>query len=62
MPTHVSELHGQKALSQSWLAKAINDPNLIVTALFCVIGLVITAIMIFRFPDLGAIMTQYNQF
>jgi hypothetical protein len=62
MPTHVSELHGQKGSSRSWFAKAINDPNLIVTALFCLIGLVITAFVIFRFPDLGAIMAQYNQF
>jgi hypothetical protein len=55
MPTSVSELHAQKASSPSRLAKAINDRNLIATVLFCVIGLVITAVVM-RFPNLGLIM------
>jgi hypothetical protein len=62
MSTHVSELHGQNPYSLPRLAKAINDPSLIVTVLFCLIGLMITALLIFCFPDLGAIMAQYNQF
>jgi hypothetical protein len=62
MPTNVSELHSQKAASPSWFAKSINDPDLIATVLFCVIGLLITAVVMLRFPDLGAIIAQYNQF
>jgi len=62
MRTNVSGSRAQKASSPSWFAKAINDPNLIATVLFCVIGLVITAVVIFRFPNLAAIMAQYNQF
>jgi hypothetical protein len=61
MPTNASGLHAQKA-SPSWFAKAITDPNLIATVLFCVIGLGITAVVMFRFPNLGAMMVQYNQF
>jgi hypothetical protein len=61
MPTYVSELHGQKGSSRSWFAKAINDPSVIATVLFCLVGLVITAFLIFCFPDLGAVMAQYNQ-
>jgi hypothetical protein len=59
---NVSGLPAQKASSPSWFAKAINDPNLIATVLFCVIGLVITAVVVFRFPNFGAMMAQYNQF
>jgi hypothetical protein len=62
MPTNVSELHAQKASSPSWFAKVVNDRNLTVTVLFCVIGLVITAVVMFRFPNLGAMMVEYNQF
>jgi hypothetical protein len=62
MPTSVSELYAQKASSPSRFAKAINDRNFIATVLFCVIGLVITAVVMFRFPNLGLIMAQYNQF
>ena len=62
MPTKVSEINLQKGPSPSWFAKTINDPNLIATVLFSVIGLVITAFVMFRFPNLGAIIAQYNQF
>jgi hypothetical protein len=62
MPTNIAVLHAQKASSLSWFAQAINDPNLIATVLFCVVGLVITAVAVFCFPNLGAIMAQYNQF
>jgi hypothetical protein len=62
MPTHISELQGQKPYSLPRLAKVINDPNLIATVLFCLIGLVITALLIFYFPNLGAIIAQYDQF
>jgi hypothetical protein len=62
MPTSVSELHSQKVSSPSVFAKALNDPNLVATVLFCFIGLIVTAVMMLRFPNLGAIIAQYNQF
>jgi len=62
MPTTVSTLHVQKGFSPSWFAKAINDPNLLATVLFCAIGLMITAVVMLRFPNLGLIVAQYNQF
>jgi hypothetical protein len=36
--------------------------GLIATVLFCVVGLVVTAVAVFCFPNLGAITAQYNQF
>ena len=62
MPTDVSELNVQKGWSLSRFAAAVNDFNLIATVLFCVIGLAITAVVVLRFPNLGAIIAQYNQF
>ena len=62
MPTHVSELNAQKAWSLSRFAAVINDFDLVATGLFCVIGLMITAVVMLRFPNLGTIIAQYNQF
>ena len=62
MSTNITDLQTQKASSTSRLAKAINDPNLIATLLFCIVGLLIIAVVMLRFPDLGAIIAQYNQF
>jgi hypothetical protein len=62
MPTNVSELKSQKASSLSRFAAAINDSNLIAIALFCAIGLLVTAIVMVHFPDFGALTAQYNQF
>ena len=62
MPTHVSGLNAQKAWSLSRFAAVINDSNRIAIALFCVIGLVMTAVFMLRFPDLGTIIAQHNQF
>jgi hypothetical protein len=62
MPTNVSVLHAKKSFSHSWFAQAINNPNLITTILFCTVGLTISAVVMFRFPDFGAIIAQYNQF
>jgi hypothetical protein len=58
----LSELRAQKAPSTSRLAKAINNPNLIATVLVYVTGLLIIAVVMLRFPNLGAIIAQYNQF
>jgi hypothetical protein len=53
----------QKASLRSWLVTAIsNNPDLAAIVLFCVIGLLATVNMILRFPDLGGIIAQFNQF
>jgi ABC-type polysaccharide/polyol phosphate export permease len=62
MPTNVTDLHVQEAQSPSRFSAAINNPALIAAVLFCVIGLVIAAVLAVRFPDLGAIIAQSNQF
>ena len=62
MPTHVSGLNAQKPWSLSRFAAVVNDSNLVAVVLFGVIGLVITAVFMLRFPDFGAIIAQYNQF
>lgn len=62
MPTHVSKLGTQKAAARSRFVAALNDFNLIATVLLCVVGVLITAVVMLRFPHLGAIIAQYNQF
>jgi hypothetical protein len=60
MPTR---LRAKKAASErSWPAKTLSDPNLIVIVQFCAIGLLVTLIAMLSFPNLGAIIEQYNQF
>jgi hypothetical protein len=63
MSTNVPELHAQKSTSPSRFAKAINNnSNLIGVVLLWVVVFLALAIAIIRFPDLGAIIAQYNQF
>ena len=62
MPTNVSELNAQRVLSLYRFDKAIDDPSFVGIVLFCVIGLVITAVLKFYLPNLGAVIAQYNQF
>jgi hypothetical protein len=52
----------QKRQRLSWLVAKLNDLNLITTVLFCLVGLTVTAIVMLRFPNLGEIIAQYNQF
>jgi hypothetical protein len=60
MPT---ELRAKKAaLEWSRPARVPIDPDLIATVLFCTIGILVTLIVMLRFPDLGALIEQYNQF
>jgi hypothetical protein len=60
MPT---ELRANKATPEwSLLATGLSNPDLIATVQFCVIGLLITLIVILSFPDLGALIEQYNQY
>ena len=46
----------------SRLVTAIADPELHAVIAFCLIGLLLTLNLILRFPDLGAIIEQYNKF
>jgi len=56
-----SELPAKKSGPSSWLSAA-KDSELAAVAMFCAIGLLVTLNLILRFPDLGAIIAQYNQF
>jgi hypothetical protein len=41
---------------------AVTNPDLQTIVAFSLIGLLVTLNVLFRFPDLGAIIAQYNQF
>jgi len=56
------ELRARKASPSSRLGAVIIDPNLTAVVLFCAIGLLAAFNLILRFPDLGTIIAQYNQF
>ena len=53
-----------KSASESWhrAYAALTDPELQIIVAFCLIGLLLTLNLIFRFPDMGAVIAQYNQF
>jgi len=44
------------------LITVITDLNLQAAVAFCLIGFLLTLYFILRFPDLGALIEQYNQF
>jgi hypothetical protein len=48
----------QKAFLLSWLVAMVNHTNVIAIVLFCLIGLLVTAIVMLRFLDLGAIFAR----
>jgi hypothetical protein len=51
--------------TKAYLRRAVSatlTPDLLVIAAFCLIGLLSTFNMVLRFPDLGAVIEQYNQF
>jgi hypothetical protein len=59
MPTNVSWLSTQKALlSTRYSLERFHNPKV----LFCLIVVLLTAVVMLRFPNLGAIIAQYNQF
>jgi hypothetical protein len=63
MPTNVPGLHAQKSTSPSRFAKAINNnSNLIGAVSLWVIVFLALAIVIIRFPNLGGIIAECNQF
>ena len=46
----------------SRLVTVIANPNLLAVATFCLIGLLLSLNLIFRFPDFGTVIEQFNQF
>ena len=58
MPTNVPGLNARKASSPYRFAKAINNP----CALFSMIIFLIIAVVMLLFPNLGAIVAEYNKF
>jgi len=48
----------------SWhrLVSAITDPDLQAIVAFCLIGLLLMLNLMLLFPDLGALIAQYNRF
>jgi hypothetical protein len=55
------ELRAKKSAASSWLSAA-KDSDLAAVVIFCAIGLLVMFNVMLRFPDLGAIIAQYNQF
>jgi hypothetical protein len=47
--------------NRSW-RKLGADPDVLAVAAFCVIGFLLTLNFMLRFPDMGAVIAQYNQF
>ena len=54
-------VHPAEELRQRILS-AVTNPDLQAVVAFCLIGLLLTLNVMFRFPELGAIITRYNQF
>jgi hypothetical protein len=50
--------------NESWhrTYEALTNPDVQSIVAFCLIGLLLTLNVMFRFPDLGALIAQYNQF
>lgn len=62
-PTKPTRRRTQRAETlQSQLITAITDLNLQAVVAFCLIGFLLNLYFILRFPDLGALIEQYNKF
>lgn len=62
-PTKATTCRTQRAeIVQSQLITVITDLNLQAAVALCLIGFLLTLYFILRFPDLGALIEQYNQF
>jgi hypothetical protein len=53
-----------KAAKTAWYRHItmIIDPDLVMVIVFCAIGLLVTANVVLRFPDFGAMVEQLEQF
>jgi hypothetical protein len=49
------------APDRSW-RQIVADSNLQAVTAFCLIGLLLALNLMFRFPEFGAVIAQYNQF
>jgi hypothetical protein len=58
--THV-EIHGETTVWHRIIA-AITNPDFQAVLAFCLIGFLLALNLMMRFPDLGAVIEQYNQF
>ena len=45
-----------------WLGTVITDPNLLTVVTICAVGLLLSLLVIFRFPDFAGLIEQYYQF
>jgi hypothetical protein len=43
-------------------SQLVADPNVLAVASFCLVGILLTLNFMLRFADMGAVITQYNQF
>lgn len=50
--------------SPAWssFVAAIKGPDFLVVAALCLVGLLLTLYFMFRYPDVGALIEQYNLF
>jgi hypothetical protein len=53
---------GSAVKLRSSFVAAIKNPDILLVIAFSLIGLLLTITFILRFPDLGALIVQYNQF
>lgn len=62
-PTNPANRRTQETeIAWSRFTAAITNLDLQVVVAFCLIGLLLTLNLIFRFPNMGAVIAQYNQF
>jgi hypothetical protein len=47
---------------QHSLSKDKSHRDVRIVVVFCLIGFLLTLILIFRFPNIGAVIAEYNQF
>jgi hypothetical protein len=45
----------------SW-RELLTDPDMYAVVAFCLIGILLALNLMLRFPDMGAVIAQYNQF
>ncbi len=58
----VKSKHNDAGEQQSQFARIITDPGFLTVVALSLIGLLIALNLIFRFPDFGAVIAEYNQF
>jgi hypothetical protein len=59
--SQITDRYAATSGGSSW-RQVIADPGLQAVVAFSLIGLLLALNLMFRFPDFGAVITQYNQF